>query len=511
MTCCRPEIKVTPAASSEIRDKLTPRQKSFILGGRKKRHVVMQKAVLNILASGKPLFSKIPVRGQDLNSKIIIGTESEYGVGQDKNGQPTAKFHRLPEVFTNGGKAYKDLDHVEYCTPETSNAVAAVAYYEAGKLICRRKGYSSSLHCNNCDWHGNTFGAHQNFLTRAPREKWPLLIPFLVVRTLIGGSGWINRRGWPEISQRASFMVEPIGGNSTADRAILHTRIEPLCGIRGFDRLHLICSDAHMLETALFLDLGVMGLVVELLEQNALPAVGYNLEKAVADMQSISRSISNWETPTAWPLAGAINEPKEALDLLSRYWARLKSVFGGRDLVTDTLIIVLGDTIEKLSGSGDPIGRLYGRLDWATKISLLRDFKEDGAGGNVEWLKSADLEYHDLNPDKGLYYYLRDREAVERVVSNELIEWAATEPPEDTRAFARGKAAAILSSRKPEWEIAADSAWTNLRVVDAWANRPTGDEYHGCTAHHLNITLDDPFRHYEEVIEEVVRLVEKRQ
>jgi proteasome accessory factor A len=49
-----------------------------------------------------------------------------------------------------------------------------------------------------------------------------------------------------------------------------------------------------------------------------------------------------------------------------------------------------------------------------------------------------DLQYHDLRPDKGLYYLLERQGQVRRLVTDAEIARAVTEPPEDTRAYFRG-------------------------------------------------------------------------
>jgi Pup amidohydrolase len=54
-------------------------------------------------------------------------------------------------------------------------------------------------------------------------------------------------------------------------------------------------------------------------------------------------------------------------------------------------------------------------------------------------VQMMDLQYHDLRPDKGLYYLLERQGQVERIVTDEEITRAITHPPEDTRAYFRGQ------------------------------------------------------------------------
>ena len=50
---------------------------------------------------------------------------------------------------------------------------------------------------------------------------------------------------------------------------------------------------------------------------------------------------------------------------------------------------------------------LIGRVDWATKYWMLSEFrKEENLDWHDPWLKSLDLEYHNINKDSGLYWSL---------------------------------------------------------------------------------------------------------
>ena len=49
-----------------------------------------------------------------------------------------------------------------------------------------------------------------------------------------------------------------------------------------------------------------------------------------------------------------------------------------------------------------------------------------------------DLQYHDIRPNKGLYARLLKNGRVERLLNQEEIIHAITNPPADTRAYFRG-------------------------------------------------------------------------
>lgn len=282
--------------------------------------------LLTKLASRIPVFDVMPT----VAHKRIIGTESEYGVASTfVNGDPIIAYERLPVMLQNGGEVYEDRGHVEYAGPEVSNPVAGVAYDGAGKVLCWREQYSPELYCNNNDWYGNSFGAHESYFTCAPRALWHRLIPFLIARTVLCGAGWLNRKNRFEISQRAHTMCEAQNTNTMSNRPVLNLRPEPLSSVSGFDRLHIICGDATMSEVSTFLKLGTMSCVLEMLELDALPEVEYNDTCAHADMKAISHR--------EWHLRGVTNGPRNTLALLALYLERARELFSHRDEITDAL------------------------------------------------------------------------------------------------------------------------------------------------------------------------------
>lgn len=455
-----------------------------------------QKTILAKLESRTPLFDTLPT----VAHKRIVGTESEYGVQNtlvDLDGHSAVISAHLPVMLQNGGEVYEDCGHVEYASPETSNPVAAVAYYEAGKVLCWNARYSPTLYCNNNDWQGNTFGAHENYLTTAPPAWWPQLIPFLVARTVFCGAGWLNRHDGFEISQRAHTIQHAQGIETTAHRPILNMRREPLVGkMPGLERLHIICGDATMSQVATLLRLGTMSCMVEMLEMGALPSVAYHLDSAPDDIQAVSRK--------DWVLRGVTKGPRDALELLLLYYERAATLFSHRDLVTDVVLAVWKDTVEKLAQ--DPF-LLWRRLDWVAKMFLLRTFKE-GAGPEVtmDALRSQDLAYHSLNPADGLYYYLAQQGEVERVVSDATIVRATHEPPPDTRAFARGKVVRLLEETGREHALCAGS-WDRLAIVDAAARGYPRVHKVPDPRRYVSVLIPNPYKSYAHLVAHIQRIL----
>jgi proteasome accessory factor A len=84
--------------------------------------------------------------------------------------------------------------------------------------------------------------------------------------------------------------------------------------------------------------------------------------------------------------------------------------------------------------------RLDGQLDWVTKYNLLDAY---AARNGLEWgdpkLALMDLQYHDVRPERSLYEKLVKAGKVERLLDEDEVVSAITEPPASTRAYFRGR------------------------------------------------------------------------
>jgi len=70
---------------------------------------------------------------------------------------------------------------------------------------------------------------------------------------------------------------------------------------------------------------------------------------------------------------------------------------------------------------------------------MIAEFAGDaGLPNDVGVLQAIDLEYHNVDPDAGLYRAVEHSGAVRRIVSDADILGAVDRPPADTRAFLRG-------------------------------------------------------------------------
>jgi proteasome accessory factor A len=116
-----------------------------------------------------------------------------------------------------------------------------------------------------------------------------------------------------------------------------------------------------------------------------------------------------------------------------------------------------------LTGLEDDPSTLHRQLDWVAKHRVLQAYRErDGLDWNDPKLRAIDLQYHDVQRDKGLYYRLEAADKVDRLTTDDEVERAMMHPPEDTRAYFRGR----CIDKYPD-AIAAAS-WDSL-IVDTGA------------------------------------------
>jgi proteasome accessory factor A len=87
----------------------------------------------------------------------------------------------------------------------------------------------------------------------------------------------------------------------------------------------------------------------------------------------------------------------------------------------------------------DPM-ELERQIDWVMKKAMIERFMDrKSLDWNSPQVEMLDLQYHDLRPEKGLYYLLERQGRAERIVADDEILAAVHTPPADTRAYFRGE------------------------------------------------------------------------
>jgi proteasome accessory factor A len=73
-----------------------------------------------------------------------------------------------------------------------------------------------------------------------------------------------------------------------------------------------------------------------------------------------------------------------------------------------------------------------------------------------------DLQYHDINRDRGVFYKLQNRGLVERICDDADIDTAIDTPPQTTRARLRGEFIRRAKERKRDYTV----DWVHLKLND---------------------------------------------
>ena len=118
------------------------------------------------------------------------------------------------------------------------------------------------------------------------------------------------------------------------------------------------------------------------------------------------------------------------------------------------------------------------------------------AEGPMEQVKNdprvfmLDLQYHDIRMNRGLYYLLERSEQVERVLEDEEVIKAKTEPPPDTRARMRGEFIKLARQNSIQYDL----DWSNIRLGNLL---------------NVRVICNNPFETDIEKVAELVRTIQK--
>jgi proteasome accessory factor A len=267
------------------------------------------------------------------------------------------------------------------------------------------------------------------------------LTPFFVTRQVICGAGRVGigvdgRTDGFQISQRADFFEVEVGLETTLKRPIINTRDEPHADPEKYRRLHVIIGDANMSEVSTFLKLGTTGLVLAMIEDGFL-TVDLSVDMPVATLRAISHDPS-----CKHPLTLRDGRKMTAVQLQMEYLEQSRKYVEdryGAD-VDDMTTEILDRWESVLHRLGDDPMQLSGELDWVAKLELLEGYRSrDGLDWSHPRLQLVDLQYSDVRPDRGLYNRLVARGRMSRITTDAEVEAAIEDPPEDTRAYFRGR------------------------------------------------------------------------
>ncbi|HAZ35392.1 MAG TPA: Pup--protein ligase [Acidimicrobiaceae bacterium] len=446
----------------------------------------------------------------------IYGLENEYGITCTVDGarrlspdevarylfRRVVSWGRSSNMFlVNGARLYLDVgSHPEYATPECDSVIDVITHDKAGERILEQLAVSAEdrlreegidgdvfLFKNNTDSANNSYGCHENYMTVRNDDLSSydeVIIPFLVSRQIWAGAGKIfeNPRGGAGfcISQRAAHIWEGVSSATTRSRPIINSRDEPHADAERYRRLHVIVGDSNMSEYAGFLKVGACGFILRMLEEPNVVFRDMTLENPTRAIREISNDLTCRRTVrlASGREMSALDIQREFLDRALRF-AERRDTTPEEDQILAMWEHVL-DGIEK-----DPLS-LHRECDWVAKHRMVESYRDrHGLALSDPRVLLLDLQYHDVNRRRSLYYLMQERGMMERITTDVAIAAAVDEAPSTTRAKLRGDFIRRAKERRRDFTV----DWVHLKLNDQ-AQR--------------TVLCKDPFRYEDERVQKLI-------
>ena len=421
-----------------------------------------------------------------------MGIETEYGVTCTLRGQRrlspdevarylfrrVVSWGRSSNVFlANGARLYLDVgSHPEYATPECDSLADLVAHDKAGERILEQllgsaeqrlhdEGIRGDVYLfrNNTDSAGNSYGCHENYLTNRSDDLAhysEVLIPFLVSRQIYAGAGKVintSRGSHFSVSQRAEHIWEGVSSATTRSRPIINTRDEPHADAERFRRLHVIVGDTNMSEYSTYLKVGATLLMLRMLEDPTVVLRDMTLENPIRTIREISHDLTGRARVRL-----ANGREVSSLEIQAEYLERALRYAANHELnLQEKQALQMWEHV--MVGLEDDPMTLGRELDWVIKYQLVEAYRErHNLAPDDARLALLDLQYHDIDRSRSVFYKLQRRGLVERMVDDYAIAEAVDLAPQTTRARLRGEFIRRAKERKRDYTV----DWVHLKLND---------------------------------------------
>jgi proteasome accessory factor A len=282
------------------------------------------------------------------------------------------------------------------------------------------------------------------------------------------------------ISQRAEHIWEGVSSATTRSRPIINTRDEPHADAERYRRLHVIVGDSNMSEYANFVKIGTTSILLRMLEDRMVTFRDMTLENPIRAIREISHDMTCTRRVRL-----ANGREASALEIQSEYLNRALRYADTKGL--DPLEQQALEMWEHcLTGiEKDPLS-LDRECDWVIKHNLIEAYRDrHGLALTDPRVALMDLQYHDVNRDRGLFYRMQQRGMVDRICTDEEIDLAIDQPPQTTRARLRGEFIRRAKERKRDYTV----DWVHLKLNDQ-AQR--------------TVLCKDPFKSRDERVEKLI-------
>jgi len=390
-------------------------------------------------------FPRRDMRGFQVERLAHDPEDAKFDEGRAR---PPAAEERSDRILPNGSRFYNDHGHPEFATPECWTLSDLVAHDQLGEQIVLQAANAFSnqinrkvrVYKNNTDFHGASYGTHENYLVPRLIEFDQLalgLMPMLIARQVLTGAGKVGSESKGpvryQISQRADFFVEPMNVETLFRRPVFNTRDEPHAAMDEWRRLHVICGDSNMHPGCTRRKAGLIKLALTLIDQGKAPT--WRIDDPVRSFQLVSRDATgegrielegaSWTTPR---------------QILESYL----DAAGQAEILDPEMSAIIQECRTLLESRNSNWDEFWPSVDWAAKLWLLEQFAESDCGWDEPTMQSLDLNYHLLDPDESLYAGL----ALSGYLNLLQTEAASIDhAPNGSRAIARATAISKFSAQ----------------------------------------------------------------
>ncbi|MEQ1933123.1 MAG: proteasome accessory factor PafA2 family protein [Fimbriimonadaceae bacterium] len=393
--------------------------------------------------------SRQDMRGYSVGQLSIDPEDAKFDAGRTYGSDAEVRSDR---ILANGARLYNDHGHPEYATPECWSLDELVKQDLAGQAAVLRAAKAmpgAKLYKNNTDFHGATYGTHESYLVprSLPFENLvEAVLPVLLARQLLCGAGKVGSESGAkcdfQLSQRADFMTEVLSVDTLYRRPIFNTRDEPHADASWWRRLHVISGDANMNPVSTKIKVGLIKIAVALALAGQFPK--WNFADPIRAIKEVSR------------------DPEAPIALSGRSWTTaehiLRSYLEGTSILEDpelAEIAAMGNHL--LDQRQNDFSGFAGSVDWAAKRMMLEQF-----GPDLGSMQAYDLEYHNVDPDEGLYFAVNPR--------GETPDGSVLDQPPTEGTRARARALAL------EFDALTSASWGHLTFgSETIAIDPTAD------------------------------------
>ncbi len=359
--------------------------------------------------------------------------------------QLTDEVRQANRLLANGGRSYVDHAHPEWSGPEVTSAHAALVrdlagdqiHLDAARRASERLGLDIRLARNTTDNQGHSYGCHENYLVLREVPFADIVERFaghLASRVVTCGAGRVglgqrgDRCGY-QVSQRADFIERLTALATTTRRPLVNTRDEPHAEQTRWRRLHVIAGDANRLDVAAVVKVGAAQLVLQAI------AAGARVPGPVDPVSAVQAFSHDTSCTIAVPCTDG--RDRTAVQL-QRGWLEAARNHTLADPIGDaqTVLSLWSRLLDDLEA--DPMS-CADRIDWVAKLRLVDALRSrHGLGWDDPRLVALDLQWGDLDPTRSPASKLAERGSTVRLVTDDEVTQALTEPPADTRAWLRG-------------------------------------------------------------------------